>query len=178
VEYETAVKHMTRRKLEEYAVAAAETLERLENENSQLRRDIQLAQVVDMDVIKGWQRWSQIADEEREKWADTATRLTGENEHLKGFMDLVERASGGILVALTDIGTMASEESEEGTNQKAMRKGLKKITQLAKEARQAYDEYLPRGCRSQRRARSRSQTKTHSFPTAKRSKRKIIRTSK
>ena len=136
---------MTRRKLEEYAVAAAETLERLENENSQLRRDIQLAQVVDMDVIKGWQRWSQIADEEREKWADTATRLTGENEHLKGFMDLVERASGGILVALTDIGTMASEESEEGTNQKAMRKGLKKITQLAKEARQAYDEYFQEG---------------------------------
>lgn len=140
MKYEAAVKQMTRLKLEEYTVAATKTLERLEHENDQLCQDIQSAKMVDMDVIKGWRRWSQIVDEEREKWANTATRLTGEKEHLTGFMNLVEKASEDILVALKDIGQMATDDSEDGTNQKAMRKTLHKIAKLSKEACQSYDK--------------------------------------
>lgn len=132
-QYESAVTTMPRKQLEEFALIAARTMETLEQENLQLKQDLDDSQKIDIEVINGWRTWTQMVDEEREKWAAIATRLSEENQGLseeyKQAVDVIEK----ILDILGTFQEQAAEDSEDGSNAKSMRRTLKKIAKKSKE---------------------------------------------
>lgn len=140
--YHVAVTTMTRKMLEEFAIRAAEAMESLEQENAALRSDLDDAMKVDPEVIAGWRRWSQIVDEEREKWADTATRLTEEKLDLKAKLTNALEDSTNLAENIKVIIDRANEDSEEGTNSKAMRKGLVAIAKQGETALSSYNNSI------------------------------------
>jgi len=144
VEYDLAASTMTRKQLEDFSIKAAKAMERLESENAKLRQDIDTAKKVDIDVITGWRRWMQTIDEERERWADMATRLSAENQDLKQKISSTEEESGELIRVIESIAEIALSESEDGTNAKGMRKGLKTIEKMASNVVRPYSEITGR----------------------------------
>jgi len=132
--YEVAVTTMPRHKLEEFALRAATTLEQLEEENAELQMNLDDTKKVDPKVISGWREWCQIVDQEREKWAATATRLSEDIQEITASQEECIMASNHLMSALKEIAERAKEDSEEGSNSKAMRKGLTMIEQIASDA--------------------------------------------
>jgi hypothetical protein len=131
MDYEVAVSNMARRELRAFAIKAAETLEVLERENARLKDDIQTALTVDMEVIKNWRGWCATVNEERDKWADTATRLTVENRQLESHIEQLDHVNSSLLKALRNIAERAAADSGKGTTGKTMRGGLEEIQELA-----------------------------------------------
>jgi glucuronate isomerase len=132
--YEIAVSTMPRKKLEEFALQAARTMEVLEKENLQLTQDIDDSKKIDIEVINGWRSWSQVIDEEREKWASIATRLSEENQGINKEYQQAVQVIEALLELLGTIASQAGEDSEEGSNAKSMRRCLRKITKMANSA--------------------------------------------
>ena len=93
---------------------------------------------VDPEVISGWRRWSQIVDQEREKWADTATDLSDKLQEMTASQEEGIITIQRLIAALEDISSKAREDSEEGTNSKAMRKCLQAIENIASDAIHRY----------------------------------------
>ena len=133
-QYETAIATMPRKKLEEFALQAARAMEVLEQENMQLTQDVDDAKKIDMDVINGWRDWTQVIDEEREKWAAMATRLSEENQGANAELQQAVQVIETLLELLGNIASMAEEDSEDGSNAKSMRRGLKKIAKMSNAA--------------------------------------------
>lgn len=136
--YNTAISTMPRTQLEKFALQAANAMEELERENAQLKQDIDDVQKIDIKVIDGWRQWSQTVDEEREKWADTATRLSTEKQEIKEEYENAVETIENILEYLGDIESVAIEHSKEGSKVLLLRTGYKKLLKMIKEVVDKY----------------------------------------
>lgn len=136
--YEQAVTTMPRTQLEKFSLQAANTMEELERENEQLKMDINDVQKIDIDVINGWRQWHQTVDEEREKWAEMATRLSTEKQILEQDYKKSVEVIESLLEVLSAIEATALEHSKQGTKTLDLRSGHKKIVKRVKEAVDKY----------------------------------------
>jgi len=137
-EYREAVAMMPRSKLENFVFEAANAMEDLEQENAQLRMDIDDVKKIDVEVIDGWRQWNQTLDEEREKWANLATDLSTEkyflNEKIKRAREIIK----SLLRTIGDMEINAMEYSQEGTKVLQLRTGYKKLLKMTKDAVDRY----------------------------------------
>lgn len=136
--YESAVSTMPRSQLEKFSLQAANTMEELERENEQLKMDIADVQKIDIEVINGWREWHQTVDEEREKWAEMATRLSTEKQQVEQDYKKAVEVIESLLEVLNAIEATALEHSGHGTKTLDLRAGHKKIVKRVKEAVDKY----------------------------------------
>ena len=139
-EYKNAVSVMTRTQLEKFALQATQTMEDLDSENAQLKMDVDDVKKIDVEVIEGWRQWSQALDEEREKWADLATRVSAEKQQLSKEHQHAIKIIESLLRTLGDIEIIAIDRSEEGIKPPQLRSGYKKIARMTQEAVDKYSE--------------------------------------
>lgn len=129
---------MPRTQLEKFVLQATQAMEELEQENAQLNMDIDDVKKIDIEVIDGWRKWNHELSEEREKWADLATRLSVEKQQLNKEYQLSIKIIENLLRALGDIEIIATERTEEGTKPPQLRSGYKKIVRITQEAVDKY----------------------------------------
>lgn len=136
--YEESVATMPRTNLEKFVIQSAQTMEDLEQENEQLKMDIDDVQKIDVEVIQGWREWTQTLDEEREKWATLATNLSTERQQLSQEHKEALQTIEDLLRTIGDIEITASEYSKEGTKKLQLRSGYKKIVKITQDTVDKY----------------------------------------
>jgi hypothetical protein len=131
MDYEVGIKNMIRRDLEEFATKAAKTMETLENENRQLRFDIETAKTIDLDVINQWRDWTSTMDAERERWAELATNISIENKKLLEENKRMRYISERILETLDSIAKIAHDHADPKRQSMSLVRTLEQIKDAA-----------------------------------------------
>ena len=112
MEYEVGIKGMSRDELEAFALSAAQAMERLERDNTQLRFDLSTTSNVDPDVINQWREWLQTVEAEREKWSELATEKSIENNQLIAENRHMRFVCEAILETLDSIAKLAHDQAD------------------------------------------------------------------
>jgi archaellum component FlaC len=128
-----------REDLEAFAVDAMNRLISLENNLKTLEEQL----TVDPEVIEQWREWLATVDGEREKWAATATRLSGEVRDERQENSRLFQTVKDLTVTLERIHDKSKRVSEEGTRTIDLQRTAKEVREQAGAAMvEAYESVL------------------------------------
>lgn len=126
---------MTRYDLEQFAWKAAAKLTLLQNKFEELQEALELSARVDPEVLLGWQAWIETLDQERNKWANSATRLSEQNTKLKDENKRIFQKLQELAEQIKQINRIAQENYNDKNKKKTgFQQGFKKIHTITQNA--------------------------------------------
>lgn len=130
---------VSREQLEEFVTDSMSKLDRLEDAVKTLASQVK----IDPEVIEGWRNWIDIVDEERKKWADTATRLDGEKRAEKHENARLFQAVKDLTVVFERIHNIAKRNKGDKPRMLDLKRAIDSICEQAAGAMaDAYEEVL------------------------------------
>jgi DNA repair exonuclease SbcCD ATPase subunit len=127
---------------EDLEAFAADAMQRLESLGDNLQR-LEEQLKVDPEVIDQWREWLATVDAEREKWAATSTRLSGELHDEKQHNARLFQHGKDLTVTLERIHDKAKRVSGEKTRTLDLKRAVGEIQQQASAAMvDAYEGFL------------------------------------
>lgn len=133
---------MSRDELEEFAKKSILALQQLEEENRQLRFDVDSASSVDIKVINGWRSLINTSEKEREKWSNIATEVSEKNQEMKKSNDRLRLVAEKILATLDSIGKRAHDNADPKLKPLKLSRVMQRIEEEANSAKSEILEFF------------------------------------
>jgi DNA repair exonuclease SbcCD ATPase subunit len=134
---------LPRKQLERIASVATVKVDDLYQKLVSLQTTLAQNAEVDQEVIEGWRSWMNTLDEDREAWAERATRLAYQVTEQRKKLGVDIACIKGLEAELEKIIDICQENSDEEKKTLHLRRALKAINEIADAAiADAHNEVL------------------------------------
>ena len=134
---------LPRKQLERIAAVATVKVDHLYQQLVTLQTTLAQNAEVDQDVIEGWRSWMNTLDEDREAWAERATRLAYQVTEQRKKLGVHVACIEGLVDELEKVIDICQENADDEKKTLHLRRALKAINEIADAAiADAHNEVL------------------------------------